>query len=183
MLDFSFSELAVIGAVALVVLGPERLPRVARTAGQWISKAQRYVNDVKADIQRESELAELKKLQQQVQQSATEMESALHQNLSSIESELGRTAQQASASLSNDGDGSLRTPDYDRLLEQGDRYDDGFHTRADFVKPQPTLEELAARLELLQHRLGPGAAPRFKYAPRARARRLPTPARRDRPSH
>jgi sec-independent protein translocase protein TatB len=59
MLDFSFGELAVIGAVALVVLGPERLPKVARTVGDWVGKAQRYVNQVKTDINREMELSEL----------------------------------------------------------------------------------------------------------------------------
>ena len=62
MFDFSFGELALIGAIALVVLGPERLPRVARTVGDWLGKAQRYVSQVKADIHREMELAELKKL-------------------------------------------------------------------------------------------------------------------------
>ena len=91
MFDFSFAELAIIGGVALVVLGPEKLPRVARTAGQWAAKAQRYVADVKADIQRESELAELKKLQDSVQQSARELESSMHENLQSIESEIGKT--------------------------------------------------------------------------------------------
>ena len=65
MFDFSFGELAVIGAVALVVLGPERLPKVARTVGEWAGKAQRYVSQVKADINREMEVAELKKLQEQ----------------------------------------------------------------------------------------------------------------------
>ena len=61
MFDFGFSELMVIGAVALVVLGPERLPMVARTAGEWLGKAQRLVQQVKSDIEREAELSELKK--------------------------------------------------------------------------------------------------------------------------
>ena len=52
MFDFGFSELMVIGAVALVVLGPERLPMVARTAGEWLGKAQRLVQQVKSDIER-----------------------------------------------------------------------------------------------------------------------------------
>jgi len=65
MFDLSFGELAVIGTVALVVLGPERLPKVARTVGDWVGKAQRYVNQVKSDINREMELAELKKLQEE----------------------------------------------------------------------------------------------------------------------
>ena len=65
MFDFSFGELALIGTVALVVLGPERLPKVARTVGEWVGKAQRYVSQVKSDINREIELAELKKLQEE----------------------------------------------------------------------------------------------------------------------
>ena len=67
MFDFGFSELMVIGAVALVVLGPERLPMVARTAGEWLGKAQRLVQQVKSDIEREAELSELKKIQQEAQ--------------------------------------------------------------------------------------------------------------------
>ena len=61
MFDFSVWELVVIGGVALVVIGPERLPRVARTAGHLLGRFQRYVADVKSDINREIELAELKK--------------------------------------------------------------------------------------------------------------------------
>ncbi len=161
MFDFSFAELAIIGGVALVVLGPEKLPRVARTAGQWVSKAQRYVNDVKADIQRESELAELKKLQDQVQQSARELESSVHQNLQSIESEIGRTP------LAGDDSGFNDPPRVDGAAS------DDFHTIGDFVKPPPTVEELAERLERLQHQLAAGGLP-FKYAPRARAMRART---------
>ena len=59
MFDIGFSELMVIAVVALVVLGPERLPKVARTAGHLFGRLQRYVNDVKADINREIELEEL----------------------------------------------------------------------------------------------------------------------------
>ena len=61
MFDISFTEILVIAAVALVVIGPERLPKVARTLGHLFGRAQRYVNDVKNDIQREMELEELKK--------------------------------------------------------------------------------------------------------------------------
>ena len=71
MFDFGFSELMVIGAVALVVLGPERLPMVARTAGEWLGKAQRLVQQVKSDIEREAELSELKKIQQEAQNVVT----------------------------------------------------------------------------------------------------------------
>ena len=60
MFDIGFSELVLIGLVALIVIGPERLPRVARTAGHLLGRLQRYVSDVKADINREIQLEELK---------------------------------------------------------------------------------------------------------------------------
>jgi D-sedoheptulose 7-phosphate isomerase len=73
MFDFGFSELVVCGIVGLVVLGPERLPVVAKTAGQWIGKAQRFVQQMKDDINRESELAELKKIKDDAQHIAAEL--------------------------------------------------------------------------------------------------------------
>jgi len=62
MLDFGFDKIALIGAVALIVIGPEKLPRVARTVGALIGKAQRYVADVKAEVNRSIELEELQKM-------------------------------------------------------------------------------------------------------------------------
>ena len=70
MFDIGISELGVIAVVALIVIGPERLPRVARTVGTLLGRAQRYVNDVKAEVNREIELEELKKLQTQMQDAA-----------------------------------------------------------------------------------------------------------------
>ena len=70
MFDFGISELAVVAVVALVVIGPERLPKVARTIGTLLGRAQRYVNDVKAEVNREMELDELRKLQTQMQDAA-----------------------------------------------------------------------------------------------------------------
>ena len=77
MFDIGFSELMVIGIVALLVIGPERLPKVARTIGHLLGRAQRYVSDVKSDINREIQLDELKKLQTQVTDSARELESSV----------------------------------------------------------------------------------------------------------
>ncbi|MBI3140836.1 MAG: Sec-independent protein translocase subunit TatB [Rhodocyclales bacterium] len=88
MFDIGFSELMVIALVALIVIGPERLPRVARTAGHLLGRLQRYVGDVKADINREIQLDELKKMQQDVEQTAREMESSVTQQMSSIETSL-----------------------------------------------------------------------------------------------
>ena len=91
MFDFSFGELAIIGAVALVVLGPERLPRVARTVGEWAGKAQRYVAQVKADINREVELADLKKLQDEARDVARSIESTVQGNISSLQAGIDST--------------------------------------------------------------------------------------------
>ncbi len=70
MFDIGFSELMVIAVVALVVIGPERLPKVARTAGHLMGRLQRYVNDVKSDINREMELEELRKFKDEFEQTA-----------------------------------------------------------------------------------------------------------------
>lgn len=79
MFDVGFSELIVIGVVALVVIGPERLPKVARTVGVLVGRLQRYVSQVKADINREMEAAELGKVKQEFESAArsfqTEVES------------------------------------------------------------------------------------------------------------
>ena len=79
MFDISFTELMVIGAVALIVIGPTRLPKVARTVGHLMGRAQRYVNDVKADIHREVELDELRKLKEQMNDAANDVQSSFKQ--------------------------------------------------------------------------------------------------------
>jgi len=86
MLDISFSEIVVIGVVALVVIGPERLPKVARTLGHMFGRMQRYVNEVKADIHREIELDELRKLKTQVQDAARDIEQSVTSAAQSVES-------------------------------------------------------------------------------------------------
>ncbi|MCC6868595.1 MAG: twin-arginine translocase subunit TatB [Burkholderiales bacterium] len=77
MFDIGFSEIVVIAVVALIVIGPERLPKAARTLGHLFGRLQRYVNDVKADINREMELDELRKLQRDVQTAAAELKSSV----------------------------------------------------------------------------------------------------------
>ena len=95
MFDIGFSELLVIGVVALIVIGPERLPRVARTIGHLMGRMQRYVADVKADIDREVELEELRKMRDSVQQAATNIESSVQSELNKAESDLNQAAQDA----------------------------------------------------------------------------------------
>ena len=89
--DIGFSELVVIGLVALIVIGPERLPRVARTVGHLIGRLQRYVADVKADINREVELDELRKMRDSVQEAAASIESSVTSGLSKAEEDLNRS--------------------------------------------------------------------------------------------
>ena len=74
MLDLGLSKMALIGAVALIVIGPEKLPRVARTVGTLLGKAQRYVNDVKAEVNRSMELDELRKMKETVETAARDVE-------------------------------------------------------------------------------------------------------------
>jgi sec-independent protein translocase protein TatB len=86
MFDIGFSEILVIGVVALIVIGPERLPKVARTLGHMMGRLQRYVNEVKADINREVELDELRKLQSQVQSAARDIEQSVSRAAHDVES-------------------------------------------------------------------------------------------------
>lgn len=92
MFDLGFTELMVIALVALIVIGPERLPRVARTLGHLAGRLQRYVADVKADINREVELDELKKMRDSMQDAASGMESSFKAELNKTESELNAAA-------------------------------------------------------------------------------------------
>jgi sec-independent protein translocase protein TatB len=81
MIDFGFDKMALIGAVALIVIGPEKLPRVARTVGHLIGKAQRYVADVKAEVNRSIELEELKKMKTQFEDAARDVEKTVHSEI------------------------------------------------------------------------------------------------------
>jgi sec-independent protein translocase protein TatB len=91
--DVGFSELMVIAVVALIVIGPERLPKVARTMGHLFGRLQRYVNDVKADIQREMELDELRKFKSTVEDAARSAGDTIHGEVAKTESELNSLAQ------------------------------------------------------------------------------------------
>jgi sec-independent protein translocase protein TatB len=88
MLDLGLSKMALIGVVALVVLGPERLPRVARTAGALFGRAQRYINDVKAEVSREIELDALRTMRTDFESAARNVENTIHDNLRQHEADL-----------------------------------------------------------------------------------------------
>ncbi len=88
MIDFGFDKIALIGAVALIVIGPEKLPRVARTVGHMLGKAQRYVADVKAEVNRSIELEELQKMKSQFETAAHDVEQSVNREVSSATGEL-----------------------------------------------------------------------------------------------
>jgi len=97
MFDIGFSELLVIAVVALVVIGPERLPRAARTLGHLFGRMQRYVNDVKADISREMELEELRRLQASMQDAARAFESSVTKEVNETEKEFTKLTETETA--------------------------------------------------------------------------------------
>jgi len=91
MFDIGFSELFIIMLVGLLVIGPERLPKVARTLGALFGRLQRYVNDVKADISREVELDELRKMKTEFEDAARSVEKSVSDELRGTEDALNRS--------------------------------------------------------------------------------------------
>ncbi|MEP6608313.1 MAG: Sec-independent protein translocase protein TatB [Burkholderiaceae bacterium] len=170
MFDFSFGELAVIGTVALVVLGPERLPRVARTVGEWAGKAQRYVAQVKADINREVELADLKKLQDEARDVARSIESSVQGNISSLQAGIDSTVKALNTGFDDPAAaGASSTPTDYSWEGAGQMWTDRVFPRR--FKPGPTIYELSEEIAKLKRQLSmpdASSAPRHKRAPRAR---------------
>ncbi|NYT22476.1 twin-arginine translocase subunit TatB [Alcaligenaceae bacterium] len=102
MFDVSFTELMLIGVVALVVIGPERLPKVARTVGHLLGRAQRYVSDVKSDIQREIDLDEINKLKKQMDDASHSLQASMREASASLQEPLAEardSLNEASASV------------------------------------------------------------------------------------
>ena len=100
MFDIGFTEIVVIAVVALIVIGPERLPKTARTLGHLFGRLQRYVNDVKSDISREMELEELRKLQQEMKSAASDLESSMTAAARDVESGMRGVEAQLNAGAS-----------------------------------------------------------------------------------
>ena len=172
MFDFSFGELAVIGTVALIVLGPERLPRVARTVGEWAGKAQRYVAQVKSDINREVELAELKKLQEEARDVARSIETSVQQNVASLQSELDSTVKGLNSGF-DDQTPASSSSSLDYAWEgSGDAWVDRRFERR--FKPSPSIHDLSQEIARLKQQLAlpdPSVQPRHKRGVRARINR------------
>jgi sec-independent protein translocase protein TatB len=101
MIDFGFDKIALIGAVALIVIGPEKLPRVARTVGHLLGKAQRYVADVKAEVNRSIELEELKKMKTEFEDAARNVEQTVTHEIRETSADFERQWSEATAGLDN----------------------------------------------------------------------------------
>ena len=97
MIDLGISKIALIGAVALIVIGPEKLPRVARTVGMLLGKAQRYVNDVKQEVNRSMELDEFRKMKESVQDAARDVENSIRTGASDFEKSWSDTTNSTSS--------------------------------------------------------------------------------------
>ena len=97
MIDLGLSKLALIGVVALVVVGPERLPKVARMAGTLMGRAQRYMAEVKSEVNRQVELEELKKMQEAATSAMKDVQSSMRD----VESSFAQTTQEVRSSLTD----------------------------------------------------------------------------------
>ena len=103
MIDIGLSKMALIGAVALIVIGPEKLPRVARTVGTLIGKAQRYVSDVKAEVNRSMELDDLKKMKETMEGAARDVQSSMQTTASEFEKDWRDTTSELESLASDAG--------------------------------------------------------------------------------
>lgn len=112
MIDLGISKIALIGAVALIVIGPEKLPRLARTIGALLGKAQRYVADVKQEVSRSMELDELKKMKETVEGAARDVENSIQTNASDFEKSWSETTGDSSSSATSSLPGMEIFPEY-----------------------------------------------------------------------
>lgn len=132
MLDVSFTEILVVGVVALVVIGPERLPKVARTLGHLAGRAQRYVNDVKSDIQREVELGDLKQIKEQMEEAAQSVQSSLKNTEASIRNPIESIEKETMDAFHAIDSNGLTQGLSDQTSEMGEAASD-FHKVAPYV--------------------------------------------------
>src|SRR5262249_22703175 len=103
----------VIAVVALIVIGPERLPRVARTLGHLFGRLQRYVNDVKADINREIELEELRKFKTTFEDAARGFESSVNTTVNSVQDEVNKTESELNTLAQGEAPAEPPKPEFD----------------------------------------------------------------------
>ena len=122
MIDFGFDKLALIGAVALIVIGPEKLPKVARTIGHLVGKAQRYVADVKSEVNRSIELDELKKMKTQFEDAARDVETSVSQQMNEASSSFEKDWASIGSSLDGASSTSAGSNAYEPLAPPPPEY-------------------------------------------------------------
>ena len=143
MFNFGISELMIIAIVGLIVIGPERLPRVARTLGHLVGRMQRYVSEIKADINREGELDELRKLQSSMKEAAQEIEESVSKQVNFIEDEVKQAESETRKSVED-----AVNP------EAGASEPDAQEPKADAQEPKADAQEPKAGINLM-HSLNP----------------------------
>jgi len=166
MIDLGISKLALIGAVALIVIGPEKLPRVARTVGALLGKAQRYVADVKAEVNRSMELDELKKMKESVESAARDVETSVQAGTNDFE----KSWSEATAGL--DG-----TSGYGDALGSigADAHPVYKHPRKNWRVKQSAVPQWFKARSGVRTRAQSGAARVARYRPRSSSRSSPAP--------
>ena len=154
MIDLGISKLALIGAVALIVIGPEKLPRVARTVGALLGKAQRYVADVKAEVNRSMDLEELKKMKDSVESAARDVQSSVQESASDFE----KTWSEATAGIT----------DYDAMGGIGsDAYPVYKHPKKNWRIKQKAMPQWFKARAGVRTRTQSGAARVARFRPRS----------------
>ena len=158
---FDFGEILVIGGVALVVLGPERLPQTARTIGQWVGRLQQQVSQMKTEFDREFHLADLRRIGEEARSGAQSVEASVRGAVSGLKTEVGAVAGQAMAPL---GDNSWTGGPPPPEASFARRY-----------RPRPTIDDLTREVERLKRQMAvPDIAPGAdrRRAPRSRINRV-----------
>ena len=160
MIDLGISKLALIGVVALVVIGPEKLPRVVRTVGALFGKAQRYVADVKAEVSRSIDLEELQRMKASVQDAAQHVESSIHQTVRDVNT----TWHDAGAGF----DGGFVTGTDAEGLAPAPSYPQYRHPRKRFRLKQKAVPQWYKARTGTRTRVQSGAARVARYRPKTR---------------
>ena len=135
MIDLGIEKMMVISVVALIVIGPEKLPRVARTVGTLLGKAQRYVADVKAEVNRSMDLEELKKMKDSVESAARDVEGSIHSGAADFEKQWADATSTAQTALPTPSYPEYKNPKKNWRIKQGATPDwykarNGIRTRA-----------------------------------------------------
>jgi len=163
MIDLGISKLALIGAVALVVIGPEKLPRVARTVGALLGKAQRYVAEVKAEVNRTMDLEELKKMKESVEGAARDVESSFQKEATDFE----KSWSEATSGLDAYPSDGIESPSSEALASLGHGVQSSYrHPKKNWRLKQGSMPKWYKMRHGVRTRVLSGAARVARYRPK-----------------